>query len=97
MSTRSEKVLTGPWEPLGFESISNPATAQSLTPVAGAKFALISTATAAIRWRDDGTAPTATVGIALAVGEYFQYFGDLSAIQVINDGGAAVVSVAYYG
>lgn len=52
----------------------------------------------AIRWRDDGTAPTATVGYPLAVGAELRYNGqNLAALRVISQAAGAVVNVAAYG
>ena len=47
-----------------------------------------------IRWRDDGTAPTTSVGMLLADGETFLYTGNPGAVQVISAAGE--VNVTYY-
>lgn len=55
-------------------------------------------ATAAIRWRDDGTAPTASVGYPLAAGAELRYTAQgFAAIQVIGQTSGAVVNVVAYG
>lgn len=65
-------------------------------PTAGATQALI-VPSVAVRWRDDGTAPTATVGMPLAAGESFVYDGSLAAIRFIAQGAAAgVLDVSFY-
>lgn len=67
----------------------------SVTRRAG--YSVIRCATAAVRWRDDGTAPTATVGIPLNVGDELDYDGDASAIKFIRSGGAdATLDISYY-
>jgi hypothetical protein len=63
---------------------------------AGATFAYITPETAAIRWRDDGTAPTTTVGNPVAVGQQLTYGGLLSALQVVAQAGTATVNVSFY-
>ena len=82
-----------------FQQISSPATATGLTlPAAGspAKIVEICVETQAIRYRDDGTAPTSMIGIPVAVGTCFQYSGNLAAIQFIQQASGAVIDVAYY-
>lgn len=50
----------------------------------------------AIRYRDDGVAPTATVGMPLAVGTELRYDGDLRKIQVISQVAGAIVNLLFY-
>jgi hypothetical protein len=84
--------------PVGYQQISAATLASSagLTPPATATMALISVDTANVRWRDDGTAPTAAIGMQLAAGQTFQYFGNLSAIKFILVAGLPVLNVSYY-
>ncbi len=50
-----------------------------------------------VRWRDDGTNPTATVGnLLVAAQQPFYYDGDLSRIRFIEATASAVLNVAYY-
>lgn len=58
--------------------------------------AIITPLTAAVRWRDDGVAPTAAIGMPLAAGTTLQYDGDLTKIQFIQNGGTAELNVTYY-
>ena len=83
--------------PLGYEQITGlgPA-AKALTIPAGAQRALIQTTGQNVRWRDDGTDPTATVGMQLAAGDSLFYTGDLAAIRLIEDAASATVNVSYY-
>lgn len=65
----------------------------------GARYALIEcdhTANKYIRWRDDGTAPTATTGISLAPGEKLVYDGNLADIRFIEESASAKLNVSYY-
>jgi hypothetical protein len=50
----------------------------------------------AARWRDDGTAPTASVGMYLPADTPFVYDGDLNAIQFIEVTSGAELNVSYY-
>jgi hypothetical protein len=83
-------------KPLGYQQITSLSAAEKLTPPAGASLAVINPETQAVRWRDDGTAPTATVGMLIAVGDEFTYQGDLSAIQIIEVTASAKLNVSYY-
>lgn len=57
---------------------------------------LIQPVTAAIRWRDDGTAPSATVGYPLAAGAELRYTAQaFAALQVFGTG--AELNVVAYG
>jgi hypothetical protein len=49
-----------------------------------------------IRWRDDGVAPTATVGMPLAAGSTLVYDGDLTRFRMIQQAATATINVAYY-
>jgi len=60
------------------------------------KMAIILAEGQAVRWRDDGTAPTASVGMPLAVGVTFVYDGDLTKIRFIEQTGGAKLNVSYY-
>ncbi|NPT59089.1 hypothetical protein [Paraburkholderia elongata] len=82
--------------PLGFQQITTLSTAQSLTVPAGALLAVIQASTQAISWRDDGIAPTATVGMSIATGNELQYNGNLSAIQLIQVTSGAIANISYY-
>jgi len=59
-------------------------------------FALIVAEGAAVRWRDDGVAPTSTVGMPLAVGVPLQYDGDLTKIRFIQQAATGIINVSYY-
>jgi len=52
--------------------------------------------TASVRYRDDGTAPTAAIGIPAAAGTCFQYTGPLNAIQFIQQASGAILDVGFY-
>ena len=84
--------------PKGFQSITGLSAAQSLMVPTGATYALISPSAQAVRWRDDGTAPTASVGMPIAVNAApFVYSGNLAAIQFIEQTASATLNVSYYG
>jgi hypothetical protein len=80
----------------GYQQIASLAAAQTLTAPAGATFALVACEGQAVRWRDDGTAPTAAVGMELWVGQTLIYDGPLAAISFIQEAAGAKLNVAFY-
>lgn len=87
-------------KPLGYQQITVLTGATALTVPAGAQRALVQCQVASVRWRDDGTNPTGTVGMLLGAttgaGDYLLYDGDLAAIKFIETAINAVLNVAYY-
>ena len=81
---------------LGYQQITSLSASTALTVPAGATMALIVAETQVVRWRDDGTAPTASVGMPLAVGTSLSYDGDLKAIRFIQQTASATLNVSYY-
>ena len=64
---------------------------------AGTALLLITPQTQAIRWRDDGIAPTAAVGYPLAAGSELRYTGtNMAALRVISQVAGAIINVAAY-
>jgi len=54
--------------------------------------------TQAIRWRDDGTAPTAAIGMPLAAGDELVYTGrNPEQLSVIAQVAGAVLNIAMFG
>lgn len=93
--------------PVGYAQFTSLAAAVSLaTPAAGitladalaagARLAVIIAETQAVRWRDDGSDPTGSVGMPLATGVQWTYPGNLSAIKFIEQTASAKLNVAYF-
>lgn len=90
---------------LGYQQITSLSASTGLTvpekdPVTGEKVkptrAIIIPETQAVRWRDDGTAPTSSAGMPLAVGQALEYDGDLTRIRFIEVTSSAKLNVSYY-
>lgn len=89
---------------LGYQQITSLSSAANLTVPTNDKLgnrqqatiALITPEAQAVRWRDDGIAPTATVGMPLAVGVTLQYDGDLTSIQFFEQAAGAKLNISYY-
>lgn len=74
---------------------SAPATGKTGIP-SGSNSILIYVESSGIRWRDDGTAPTSSVGNPVAAGAAFTYSGSLPNFQFIGQTAGATVDVTYY-
>lgn len=94
----TQQIIESPYSSKGYEQVTV-TSAAGLTVPAGAIFAYLSADSDPIRWRDDGTDPTATVGTLLRKTDPpFLFRGDLSAIRFIDDGSTtSKLSVSYVG
>lgn len=92
-----KRIIDEPITPLGYEQVTGLAAAKGLTVPPYARFAMITAETQNIRWRDDGTDPTAAVGMPLIAGDIFWYTGDLSTFKAIEQVASAKINVSYYG
>jgi hypothetical protein len=85
--------------PLGYcqlTSIDASTLLSSCTIPAGSAYAYLVPESQAIRYRDDGVAPTATVGQPLAVGAALFYGGALTKVRVISQVAGAKLNVLFY-
>ncbi len=84
----------------GYEQLTVDATAGGVALAAipaGAVEALIRVSSAPIRWRGDGTNPTATVGQPQYADEEFRLVGGLKNYKFIRTGAtSATLDVSYY-
>jgi len=89
---------------MGYQQITSLSSSTGLTvpttDLSGNKqqptFALIIAEGQAVRWRDDGTAPTASVGMPVPIGVPLQYDGDLTKIRFIEQTASAKLNISYY-
>lgn len=81
---------------LGFEQITGLTAAKALTVPTGARIAVLHAEAQAIRWRDDGSNPTAGIGMRLTVGQHFVFDGNLATIKFIEETATAKLNVSYY-
>ncbi len=91
MATRDQVMV-----PKGFVQATTAGTATTLSPPAGSVYVLVQ-ADNPIRYRDDGVAPTAAVGVRIPADGTLFYTGDLTAFRFIGVASGAVVNLAYYG
>ncbi|MGQ0668558.1 MAG: hypothetical protein ACT4PO_02605 [Actinomycetota bacterium] len=86
-------------QPKGYENITGLSVVKGVTltgAAAGTRYLLLKTETQPVRWRDDGTDPTAALGILIDVGDEFWYTGDPSAIKFIETAVSASLHVAKF-
>jgi hypothetical protein len=86
----------GPYRVVGFQQLANVDAATGLTVPAGARLAYISAEAQVVRLRDDGTNPTAAIGLRIPIGvSPFLYLGDLAAAKFIGEAAGGKVNVTY--
>lgn len=87
-------------KPKGFQALTVSSTALALTVPSGAVRAIVVVEDQPVRWRDDGTDPSATVGFLQPATTRFELYGkqSLDNFKIIKDGATdAAVGVVYYG
>ena len=82
---------------LGFERIVGAAASTALTVPAGTSLAVVQCTSVAVRYRDDGTAPTSTIGMLLTINQYYTFESSLSMLRFIETSASTVLNVSYYG
>ncbi|HDR8930420.1 TPA: hypothetical protein QDA84_000413 [Burkholderia vietnamiensis] len=90
------QTVAGSLAPVGYQQITNLTSAAALTPPVGARIASIQAEGGTLRYRDDGTAPTASVGMIISANGGVDYNGNLSAIKLIAATSGAIANVSYY-
>lgn len=84
---------------LGYQQVTATGTVFTLpSPPVGTRRVIIQAEVQAIRWRDDATAPTATVGMLIAAGGELRYDGaNMAAFRGIAATAGAIANISYYG
>lgn len=86
------------YQTLGYAQVSGLSAATGLTVPAGTTAIEIVPQTQAVRWRDDGVNPSATVGNPIAVGQLYTYKGDSAArLKFFEQAASAVINVQFWG
>lgn len=99
----SMATVTGYRRPLGYQQIANASLASAIgitLPAAvagiGPGYAIIQCQGGAVRWRDDGTDPTTTVGMTIPANGELDYCGELTAIKFIASSGTPILDISIY-
>lgn len=96
MAEENRKLVTDAVStPEGYSQITNLSSAKSVRAKNG-RYALIQALNQNVRWRDDGTDPTSSVGMRLHAGHTIPYYGDIRAIRLIEEASGAEVNVSVY-
>jgi hypothetical protein len=84
---------------LGYQQATSVSTSSAINlpsiPSNAASY-LLSVESAGIRWRDDGTDPTSTVGQPVSAGQALCYGNDPHAVRLIGQTGTPTINVTYY-
>lgn len=84
--------------PLGYRQVSDLSAAVGISNIpAGTQMALITAEGQNIRWRDDGTNPTASVGMLLTTGQTISYNGPIEKFKAIEVTNGAKLNISLYG
>lgn len=82
---------------LGYQQITA-AAAVGFTIPAGTTHAVVTAETQAVRWRDDGTDPTAAVGMPIAVNTPTTFSqAQLPRVKFIEQAASTKLNITYYG
>lgn len=88
---------SGYMEPAGYQQVSTLTSSTGLPSVpVGTTLAVIQAETQNVRYRDDGTAPTASVGMILVAGDMLYYTGNMADIKFIQVTASAKLNITYY-
>jgi len=81
---------------LGYQQITGLSTVKTLVPPDGATYALIQAEAQSVRWRDDGTNPSASVGMIITANTYLEYTGNPATFKFIEVTSGAILNISYY-
>lgn len=84
------------YTPLGYQQIVGAVASTTLTVPTGSIYALICIENQDVRYRDDGVAPTAAIGMPIRTNQCLGYSGSLSAFRVIETTPTSTIDVSYY-
>lgn len=80
---------------LGYQQVNGVVAATALTVPSGTRVAFIQVENQAVRWRDDGTDPTVTVGNLIPVLDTLMYAGDFTKFKLIEVAPSTIVNIEF--
>lgn len=95
MSYADRFVAEGTIQPAGYIQLTSLGSAVGIGSGSG-RVALIQCLNQKVRWRDDGTNPTTSVGMVIHPGETIFYTGNLRAIKFIEETAGAELNISLY-
>jgi hypothetical protein len=93
--------LSSPYFPAGYCQITSVGSATLISTCSGgipSKSVLVQVCVEAqaVRYRDDGVSPTASVGMPVPAATCFSYSGNLAALSFIEQTAGAILNVSFY-
>jgi len=82
-------------EPIGYRQLTSLSSAKGVQ-IGDGRVALIQAVNQNVRYRDDGTDPTDSVGMVIFAGQSIWYTGDLRAVKFIEVAAGAEVNILAY-
>lgn len=91
-------IIGGSFTPTGYRQVTATSSVFTLpTPPAGTRRTVIQAETQSLRWRDDGTDPTSTVGMLIPAGGELRYDGAaVGALRLTAGATGAIANISYY-
>ncbi|WP_375272049.1 hypothetical protein [Sphingomonas sp.] len=91
-------IIGGSFTPAGYRQVTATSSVFTLpSPPAGVRRTVIQAEAQALRWRDDGNDPSATVGMLIPSGGELRYDGaSPAALKLIAAAAGAIANVSYY-
>jgi len=80
----------------GYQQVTDLSSIVTLTIPDSCNYAVFDILDQAVRWRADGTNPTASVGGHLAVGGQYEHAGNLASLRFLEVTAGAEMNVTYY-
>lgn len=94
--TEGDFIIDGQRKPLGYQQITSLSSAVGFSIPVGSRAILFQAENKDIRFRDDGSNPTSSVGFLLLAGQSIWYYGDISKIKLIEASASAKVNALFY-
>lgn len=88
--------IPGHLVPNGYSQITSVAAAVGISPPDNSVVAFIQPESQNVRWRDDGTNPTASVGNRLFADDILIYTGDMTTLKIIQEAASAKLNITFY-
>ena len=96
-SQYSLRTVDGTLRPVGFRPLTDLSSATSIPLVSGASLVLIQAESQNLRFRDDGIAPTTSVGFQIFAGDTLWYnAADLTDGQLIEESASGKANLLFY-
>ena len=94
---QGQQTRQGYMEPAGYVQLTSVSAATGLGTIPdGVTMVMIQPETQNVRWRDDGTNPTTTVGALIVANDILYYSGPMASFKLIEVTASAKVNLTFY-